>query len=191
MTYNNSLNIIMKKNQAKKLSEPEKDIKDIEEEIVVEQEGEILDMSKKAEEYLDGWKRTQAEFDNYRKMQAESQKDLIKYSAQNIILQVIPVLDNFHMSTDHIPEDQKTNGWVTGIMYIQKQLETVLADNGVDEIDTKIGDIFDTTKHEAIEDKECTHCKSDKKFENKIKKVVMKGYKMGERVIRPARVVVE
>ena len=171
--------------------EKEKVLKDVEEEIVVEQEKEILDMNKKAEEYLEGWKRTQAEFENYRKMQLQSQKDLVKYSTQNVIMQIIPVLDNFHMSTDHIPEDQKTNSWVTGIMYIQKQLENVLSENGVEEIAPKIGENFDPVFHEAIEDKECMHCDSGEKFQNKIKSVMMKGYKVGERVIRSARVVVE
>lgn len=140
------------------------------------------------------WKRAQADFENYKKMQADSQKDLIKYATQNIILQIIPVLDNFQMSTDHIPEDQKGGGWVTGIMYIQKQLETVLAENGVEEIAPKVGDNFDPVFHEAIADKacECDHCECDKdKFKNRIKKVMLKGYKIGDKVIRAARVVAE
>ena len=119
---------------------------------------------------------------------ADSQKDLIRYASQNVILQLIPVLDNFHMSTDHIPEDQRDGGWVVGIMHIQKQLEGVLAENGIEEIPAKVGDTFDPVMHEAIEDKECLHCKDKKEFKNMIKKVVLKGYKMGEKVIRPARV---
>lgn len=180
------------KKQPKKTNESEKkDLKDIEEEIVVEQESELMVMKKKADEYLDGWKRCQAEFENYKKMQGEAQKDLARYASMNVIMQILPVLDNFHASTDHIPEDQKDNGWVTGIMYIQKQLETVLTDAGVDEIVPKVGDTFDPVFHEAIEDKECVHCEGEKKFENKIKKVLTKGYKIGDRVIRAAKVVVE
>lgn len=152
---------------------------------------------KKAKEYLklknslDGWKRCAADFENYKRRQADSQKDLIRYAAEGVIAQIIPVLDNFHMSTDHIPEDQKNNPWVVGIMHIQKQLETVLADNGVEDISLKIGDNFDTRYHEAMEDKECQECEAKKEFKNKIKKVVQRGYKMGEKVIRPARVIVE
>lgn len=172
-----------KKKEVEETNETEeiKDIKDIEEEIVVEQESEIAVLEKKAKENLEGWKRTQADFENYKKMQSESQKDLLKYATQNIILQIIPVLDNFHMSTEHIPEDQEKNGWVTGIMYIQKQLENVLTENGVEEIAPKVGDNFDPVIHEAIADKECSDCKIEKKFKNKIKKVAMKGYKIGER----------
>ncbi|EKD58915.1 MAG: hypothetical protein ACD_56C00030G0001 [uncultured bacterium] len=181
----------MKKDSTKKIDVPNKDVKDIEEEIVVEQESEILACEKKSAEYLDGWKRCQADFENYKKMQNDSQKDLVRYAASSILLQIIPVLDNFQMSTAHIPEDQKDGGWVVGIMHIQKQLENVLKENGVEEIAVKVGDTFDPIMHEAIEDKECLHCSGEKKFENKIKKVVMNGYKMGEKIIRPARVVVE
>ncbi|EKE20202.1 MAG: hypothetical protein ACD_8C00041G0004 [uncultured bacterium] len=183
------------KKQAKKIDEPEKDLKDVEEEIVVEQESEIAQLEKKSSEHLEGWKRTQAEFENYKKRMSESQKDLIKYSTQNIVLQILPVIDNFHASTDHIPEDQKENPWVTGIMYIQKQLENVLTENGVDEITVKEGDSFDPIFHEAIEDKHCDNCGDcgceKKEYQNKIKKVLTKGYKIGDKVIRPARVVVE
>jgi len=177
----------------KKHKEPkhEKKLKDVEEEIVVDQENEIAALKSKADEYLEGWKRTQAEFENYRKRQAESGKDLLRYATENIVLQIIPVLDNFHLSTDHIPEDQKDGGWVVGIMHIQKQLEGVLAENGVEEISARIGDTFDPVLHEAIEDKDCLHCKDEKEFANKIKKIVLKGYKMQDKIIRPARVVVE
>jgi molecular chaperone GrpE len=101
------------------------------------------------------------------------------------------VIDNFHASTDHIPEDQKENSWVTGIMYIQKQLEQVLTENGVTEIEVKVGDNFDPAMHEAVADMECKGCKTkDYKFSNKIKKVVTRGYQMGDKIIRASRVIV-
>jgi len=158
----------------------------------------------KAKEYLENanslerLKRCQADFENYKKRQAENMKDFLRYAAENIILETIPVLDNFHASTDHVPKDQKENPWVVGIMYIQKQLEKVLSDNGVEEIAVKVGDKFDPKIHEAIHNKE----EESKEQKNKIAKVVLKGYKMGParnasnsdagggKVIRPARVVV-
>lgn len=139
---------------------------------------------------VDRLKRCQADFENYKKRQAENLKDFMKYSTQNMILEIIPVLDNFHVSTDHIPEDQKDNSWVVGIMHIQKQLEKVLTDNGVEEIAVKIGDKFDPKIHEAIQSHETQNIKH--KTENyKIKKIVLKGYKLGEKVVRVARVIVE
>lgn len=168
-----------------------KDIKDVEEQIVVEQEETIASLRKQADEYLDGWRRCQAEFENYRRLQGDAQRDLVKYATQNLVLELIPVLDNFRSATEHVPEDQKESGWLVGIMHIQKQLEQVLESGGLEEIAAKEGDSFDPALHEAVEDKECTHCQGEKKYLNRIKKIVQKGYKMGERVIRPARVVVE
>lgn len=173
--------------------EQEKIMEDVSGEIAEDVVGnEGVEAKSPADEYLEGWKRCQADFENYKKRQAESQKDLLRYATQNIILQILPVIDNFQASTSHIPEDHKENPWVTGIMYIQKQLEQVLTDNGVVEIEVKIGDHFDPMKHEAIEDKDCKLEKEEKKeFKNKIKKIITRGYQMGERVARPSRVIVE
>ena len=163
----------------------------------------------KEQEYLDGWKRCQADFENYKKMQAESQNEFIKYAGQNIVMQIIPVLDNFHMSTDHIPENQKDGGWVLGIMHIQKQLENVLAENGIEEIETKEGDKFDPAIHEAIQDRNKEQETGDKEETkgiihpvkssqsevaegefNRVKKVVLKGYKLNGKVLRAVKVIV-
>lgn len=139
-------------------------------------------------EYLAGWKRCQADFENYKRRQTEEKKDTIAYSNLRLILELLPVIDNFQASTGHIPENEKDSPWVTGIMYIQKQLEKVLEDNGVSEIVIKPGDKFDPATMEAIENKET---KKDKPGENRVGKVLAKGYRMGERVVRAARVTVE
>lgn len=184
---------MLKKNkkQSEEAQKPEKDLKDVEEEIVVNQEKDIVELQQKAGEYLDGWQRCQADFENYKKRQVEQQKDMVKYVAQNIVMQIIPVLDNFHASTAHVPAEAEGSPWVTGIMHIQKQLEGVLSENGVEEIAPQAGENFDPVFHEAIEDKECTHCSGEHKFQNKIKRAVQKGYKIGDKVIRAARVIVE
>lgn len=160
-----------------------------EEPIEIEKEEKIKEENwqEKAEEYLNGWKRCQADFENYKKRQMEEKKDLIAYGNMNLILDVLPIIDNFYAGAEHVPEDQKDSPWVTGIMHIQKQLEQVFTDNGVSEIPVKAGDEFNPEIHEAIEDK------NNKKEEckNIINKVVQKGYKMGSRIIRPARVIVE
>lgn len=139
-----------------------------------------------AEENLNKWKRVAADFENYKKRQAESFKDTIAFANTNLLVEILPVVDNFYASIEHIPEDQKENPWVVGIMHIQKQLEKVLEDNGVSEIQVKKGDKFDPMNHEALESK------AEKKKECKdiISKVVTRGYKMGGRVIRAARVIV-
>ena len=146
----------------------------------------------KAQKYLemkesvDRWKRTTADFENYKKRQLEERKEMIAFSNLNLMSEIIPVLDNFHASTEHIPADQKENAWVVGIMYIQKQLEKVMEVNGVEEIKVAIGDGFDPETMEALQDGEKKgECK------NIVSRVVQKGYKMGGRIVRVARVVVE
>ncbi|HOW60327.1 MAG TPA: nucleotide exchange factor GrpE [Candidatus Moranbacteria bacterium] len=160
--------------------------------VGTEQAIEKYSKYKEQKSFLDGWKRCQADFENYKKMQAESQKEFMKYVGQNIVMQIIPVLDNFHMSTDHIPEDQKDNAWVVGIMHIQKQLENVLIENGVEEILTKEGDKFDPAIHEAIQDS--SQEKGERKQEEIkgiIKKITFKGYKLNGKVLRAVKVIVE
>lgn len=146
-------------------------------------------LEKQSQEHLDGWKRCLADFENFRKQQEARQAEFRKFAVADLISQILPILDNFHTSTDHIPEDQKENLWVVGIMHIQKQLEGVLKDNGVEEIITKVGDQFDHNIHEAVADQKQQDT-SDKKDKNKITKIASKGYRIDGKVIRPARVVV-
>ena len=144
-----------------------------------------------AEERLNQLKYLQADFDNYRKRQDESKRQLKDFILEDIALQILPVVDNFEMSLSHIPEDQKTGAWVQGILHIQRQLETVLKDNGISEIETKEGDEFDPEFHEAIshETHNIEH-ETKKNIENKIAKIVSKGYKIGDKIIRAVKVIV-
>jgi molecular chaperone GrpE (heat shock protein) len=135
----------------------------------------------------DGMKRLAADFENYKKRQAQVQKEWAQFSNENMIMQILPVLDNFHASTDHIPEDQKENPWVVGIMHIQEQLEKILEDNGVSEIKVKEGDGFNPEIMEAVESKESEEGES----RNAVSKIVQKGYKIGDKIIRATRVIVE
>ncbi|MFA5962371.1 MAG: nucleotide exchange factor GrpE [Parcubacteria group bacterium] len=153
-------------------------------------EEESSDAKALADTYLLGWRRCLADFENYKKRQQESAKNIGGYIKEDMILQIIPVIDNFHSAIEHIPAEQKEVPWVVGVMYIQKQLEGILKEKGVTEMDTKVGDEFDPNLHEAITDNEAKEGE-EKELKNKIKKVVVKGYKLGEKVIRAARVIVE
>ncbi|NTU66595.1 MAG: nucleotide exchange factor GrpE [Candidatus Moranbacteria bacterium] len=183
----------MKTKQGKQEEKPKKGIKDVEEEIAVK-EGEIIkELEEKVGEYLNGWKRCQADFENYKKRQEEGKKEMGQYLKESILLELLPVVDNFHASTDHIPDGEKESPWVVGIMHIQRQLETVLTDNGVSEIPVAVGDEFDPHIHEAVDQSKKDADEDEEEPENEkesIKKIVRKGYRMGDRIIRPARVVV-
>jgi molecular chaperone GrpE len=137
----------------------------------------------KAEEYLNDLKRLQADFDNYKKRQSEAEKSLKEYLIQGIVLDLIPVLDNFNAATGHVPEEQKASPWVVGIQYIQKQLFDTLQEHGVKELKPTIGDVFDPKYHEALESQ-------IGEPENTVYKVMQSGYQLGERVVRPAKVAI-
>ena len=142
-------------------------------------EKDKIEALKKAQEYLknknakDGWKRTAADFENYKKRQRENLKETVAYSNINLISEILPVMDNFHSSTEHIPENEKNSPWVVGIMHIQKQLEKIMKDNGVEEIRIKIGDEFNPEIMEAVENKE-----KKEESKNKVGKILTKDIKL-------------
>lgn len=154
----------------------------------ISQEEEIEEVVDKTQEYLNNWKRAVADFENYKKQQAENQKEFARFANVNLMMQILPVIDNFYASTGHIPEEQKNNPWVVGIMHIQKQLEQVLRDNGVDEIEVKEGDEFDPNVHEAVGD--MNDANRQPNDANKISKILSKGYRIDGKVIRAAKVIV-
>lgn len=131
------------------------------------------------------WKRCMADFDNYKKRQVENQKEFIAYAAEGVITDMLPIVDNFHAATDHIPEAEKDNPWVTGIMYIQQQMEKVFEEKGVTRMEITVGDEFDPRTMEAITNDKEQILPEDAK----VIKIAQPGYKIGEKVLRPARVV--
>ncbi|MDP1845515.1 MAG: nucleotide exchange factor GrpE [Candidatus Moranbacteria bacterium] len=145
----------------------------------------LKQLAKKASKYLenqnalDSWKRCQADFENYKKDQAKHQEEFRKYAKMDVIEQILPVVDNFEASLAHVPEKNKENGWVEGIVYIKKQLENVLKNNDIEEIQVKVGDKFNPEIHEAVG--------GDGK-KQKITKIVQKGYRLNGRIVRAARV---
>ncbi|MEN8252401.1 MAG: nucleotide exchange factor GrpE, partial [Patescibacteria group bacterium] len=136
-----------------------------------------------SERSLESLQRCMADFDNYKKRQSEGQKEFTQYAAEGVISDMLPVLDNFHAATDHIPEGEADNPWVTGIMFIQQQMEKVFEERGVTKIEVKIGDEFDPIIMEAVKSDESEELTEDAKVE----KIAQPGYKIGEKVLRPAR----
>ncbi len=160
-----------------------------------------------AEKYLQNrqgverWQRSIADFENYKKQTAKQNEEFKKYANENFVVDILPVLDNFQASLEHIPEEERGGGWVTGILYIQKQLLDVLESHGVKPLGVQVGDKFDVGLHEAIRVGETGEGKKNERLNNKkgkrkggtdkISKVLKDGYKMGEKIIRPAMVEVE
>lgn len=147
-----------------------------------------VDWQAKAEEYLTDLKRSQADFENYRKRQQESQKELGSYLIEKLILDIVPVLDNFRAATMHVPAEQKESPWVVGIQYIEKQLEDVIKQNGVEVIEAKVGDPFDPSIHEAVSHEGSA---TDDETPHTIASALQNGFRLGGKVIRPAKVSVQ
>ncbi|MBD3238628.1 MAG: nucleotide exchange factor GrpE [Candidatus Moranbacteria bacterium] len=137
----------------------------------------------KQQDYLQGWKRCQADFENYQKRSAEQSQQSVFKAENQIILEIMPVLDNFHLAVRHIPLKEKEQGWVQGIIFIKKQLQNILSELGVSEIQA-LGKDFDPNYHECLEEVSA----QDSKQDQKVTAVLRKGYLRKGQVIRPVQV---
>lgn len=140
----------------------------------------------KAEEYLADLQRVQADFENYKKRVKQEEKGLYAHLTSQIVTDLVPVLTNLHAATGHVPADAAGSPWVTGITYIEKQFEDALRNYGVTAIEVKPGDPFNPSEHEAVDHQAA----ADTTKGHTVEKVVQKGYKVGDRVITAAKVIV-
>jgi molecular chaperone GrpE (heat shock protein) len=144
-------------------------------------ENYLKDISKK--DYLAGWQRCKADFENYKSKVEERMKENQERAKENLVLEMMPVLDNFNLAINHIPEEDQAKSWIQGIFYIKKQLEDFLANFQISEIEA-LNKEFDPNFHESIENVEV----KDEKQKGKVIEVMQKGYQKGDRVIRAAKV---
>ena len=135
----------------------------------------------RAEEYLDSLKRERASFQNYRKRVEHERVEQQRMATGNVLMKLLPILDDFHRAMDAIPDEQR-NEWFEGVALIQRKLERFMQDEGVTEIDA-LGQAFDPNFHEAV------GVDGDAGAESgTVTQVLQRGYKHGDRVLRPAMV---
>ncbi len=134
----------------------------------------IKELEEKASSYLDSWQRDKAEFINVRKRDEQAQGEFLKFANEKLILDIIPVLDNFDIALSHADGEVKK-----GIETIINQLTTVLEKNGVKKF-SPLGEDFDPSRAQAI----ATMPGDD----GKVVEVIQSGYSLNDRVIRPAMV---
>ena len=135
-----------------------------------------------AEDYKRKWYAVTAEYDNYRKRNNAAVAKAYKDGADDAVLKLLPVADNFGYAYDSAT-DEKTKA---GIDKIIKSFKTILASLGITEIELAAGDPFDESVAEAVMSAPCT----DGEKPNTIKQILKKGYRDGEKVIRFAQVTV-
>ena len=126
--------------------------------------------------------RTAAEMDNLRKRTAREREDAVRYANQRLLEELLPVIDNFEMGMQAASQDTKSMIYI-GMDMVRKQLNDFLTSQGVEEIPTDIP--FDPNLHDAVAQEECAAGEEDR-----ILKVSRRGYKLRDRLLRPATVVV-
>lgn len=147
---------------------------------------DIKETRKEKAEYLDGWQRAKADYQNYKNAEGERLSSYATNARERLVESLLPALDSFDMAMSNKEAWEKVDSnWRTGVEYIYNQFITALGDNGVSTID-KTDVSFDPNLHQSIE----TLDTDDESKDHIIAKIIQKGYKMGDRIIRPARVVV-
>ena len=144
----------------------------------------LEDLEQQSGEYLAGWQRAQADYHNLEKEVAKSKKNIIKFANADLLTEILPVYDNLKLAIQHIPEDQRKQDWVIGIDHIKNQFQQFLEKSGIQEIKTKDQE-FDPEIHEAVKDKE-----DNRESNGIIKKEIKAGYKLHDKVLYPAKVVI-
>lgn len=152
---------------------------------------ETIELSKfeelagKLEEMSDKYLRLNAEFDNYRKRTLKEKMELTKTAGEDILVNILPVVDNFERAISAAEKAEDTTAVLEGVNLIYSNFKDFLKQRGVKEIES-VGNVLDTDLHEAITNIPAP----DKDSKGKIIDVIEKGYTLNDKVIRFAKVVV-
>jgi len=146
---------------------------------------ELAATQAKAEEYLAGLQRERAEFANYRRRTSEERDAMLGLASEDLIRKVLVLADDFDRAIDARPAEIADNPWVEGVAAIDRKLRALLESEGVSQIDASPGRPFDPREHEAIATVPGTG-----RPEGEIVEEVRRGYRLRDRVVRPALVAV-
>ncbi len=135
------------------------------------------------EEAVDGWRRARADYENLKKRSADERVELLKMANKGLVLDLLPVVDNFDAAFKSLPEGEENN-WIVGFEFIKKQLDALLEEYSVKPI-VSVGEQFNPLFHESAGEEV-----SPNSPEGSIISEQRKGYEMHGTVIRPARVIV-
>src|ERR1035437_3203326 len=158
-------------------------------EIVALTPGQIEELKTRAAKADENWERllrTTADFDNFKKRAAREKIEAAQYASVALLQKLLPVLDNFEMAlaAAQTAQGDKLASLSTGVTMIQQQLKNALTDTGLEEIEPA-GQPFDPNLHEAVSQLETAEIP-----EGHVAQQLRKGYKLRERLLRPATVIV-
>ena len=156
-----------------------------------ESDGQTIELTplflarEEAEMYKERWMRLAAEFDNYKKRRAREFELLAASASEEVIRDLLPILDGVDRALAHGENgDTESEGFREGVKMIMEQFPRVLANRNLNEIET-VGRPFDPTVHEAL-----MQMPSETHDAGIVADVIEKGYRLGDKVLRPAKVVV-
>ena len=154
--------------------------------LTAEQLEELKARAAKADEHWERLLRTTADFDNFKKRMTREKTEAVQFANAELLQKLLPVMDSFNMALAAVQnaKDDQSSSLRTGIIMVQSQLKSILAESGLEEIDAT-GKVFDPTQHEAVSQQDTTDVP-----EGHVVQQIRKGYKLRERLLRPAAVVV-
>lgn len=149
-----------------------------------EGEDEFSRLQSDLDRFRDLAMRSQADFDNFRKRAAREKEDAIKYANASFLERLIPILDNFELGLGAAKKDAKDSPILMGLEMVGKQLGDFLIESGATPIDAT-GQKFDPNLHEALSQEESAEIP-----EGNVVRQLRRGFKLKERLLRPANVIV-
>jgi molecular chaperone GrpE len=145
---------------------------------------ELAEIEQKADEYLRLAQRTQADFINYRRRVEEERAQQARDANVAFLQKLFPILDDFERALANASPAEQQSNWGQGIQLVERNLRGLLAADGVERIDAR-GAEFDPRLHEAVGSQPTSEVP-----EGHVLHVARQGYRKGERVLRPAQVIV-
>ena len=152
-----------------------------EDEVVEEEVDALAEVTRERDVYLDDLQRLKAEFDNYRKRAARDQESLVARAHERLVKELLPVLDDLGRALEAAEQHEEAK-LEDGVRLVHRQLSDVLAKEGLTEIET--GGAFDPHVHEAL------LAQPSDAEPGTVIEVLQKGYRLGDHVLRPARVII-
>lgn len=147
-------------------------------------EDELAAAKAEAARNLDGWQRTQAEFANARKRFEKQRVETYVNANAELVAKLLPLLDDFERALESVPAAERDNPWVSGVGLVYRKMQSVLEELNV-EVIPAVGEAFDPNLHEALSQEP-----SDEYGSGIVVREMRRGYRLGDRVIRPSLVTV-
>lgn len=139
-------------------------------------------------DYLAGWQRAKADYLNLKKENETNRHEVSKWAKEGVLTDLFTIADSFEIAFGNKEAwEQAPENWRKGIEYIYSQLQTIFRDHGVEEINPKLDQKFNPQEQEPV----ATIATDKKEDDDKISEVIKKGYRLHDKIVRPASVKVK